>query len=264
MVDGIDKTFGCEQIILGVNVVLQRKHVRDRKLSPRFQHVINALRAPRCLPFRADGIGIAVWRDAPIRSRDHSRRRIVDTRQLVKGNVARPFVSIVGPAHRQTAITGGANRNMPRGLVTDVAIHIGINHVLPRCIELRKRLAEFLPVLRTIDIEKWHVQAVIERPAQRNLPRLSGQKVRDDRPVPRDLYVQGDVRLTFDVDHLGPVRGLLPALRRLVCTLRVEVLDKCVRHRGPNISESPGDSLIVANDHVRHSGQRHSRHIQIA
>ena len=89
--------------------------------------------------------------------------------------------------------------------------------------------------------------------------------IRDsDGPVPSDPYVQRDVRLTFDVDRLGSVLRLLPALRCLVCSLRVEILDKCIGHGWPNIGEAPGDALIVADDDIGHSGQRNARHIQSA
>ncbi len=58
--------------------------------------------------------------------------------------------------------------------------------------------------------------------------------------------------------------GLLPALWCLVGSLCVEGLDEGICDGRPNIGESPRDALIVADDHVGHSGQRHSGHIGTA
>ena len=111
-------------------------------------------------------------------------------------------MGIVGAADRETAIAGGANRNVAGCLVADVTVDIGIDDVLSGSVELRKRLAEFVPVLRRIDIEKWHAQAVIERPAQCQLARLARNQFADDGAMPRDLYINRYIRLTFDVNHL--------------------------------------------------------------
>src|SRR6202034_4849900 len=58
--------------------------------------------------------------------------------------------------------------------------------------------------------------------------------------------------------------GLLPALRSLVDSMRVEILNVCVGYRRADIGESPGDSLVVADNYVGHSGQSDSGNIQIA
>src|SRR5258708_39677811 len=82
--------------------------------------------------------------------------------------------------------------------------------------------------------------------------------------MPRDFYVKIYVGLVFDVDDFGAMLRLPPALRRLIRSLCVEVLDKGVGHGRPNVRESPGDSLIVANDNVGHAGQSNSSDIEIA
>src|SRR6202034_2028997 len=101
-----------------------------------------------------------------------------------------------------------------------------------------------------VDIEERYVQTVIKRPAQRNLPRLTRNQFCDDGPVPRDFHVHGYVylRLALNMNHLFAVFGLLPTLRSLVGSLRVEILDEGVGDRGADIGESPGDSLIVADN----------------
>ena len=173
-------------------------------------------------------------------------------------------MSVVGAADGEAAIAGGANRNVAGSLVADVPVHVGVNNVLPRCVELRKSLAKVLPVLRNIDVEKRHAQSIVERPAQSHLPRLTRNYFGNYGPMTGNLYVEHDIRFCFDVNHFFAMFRLLPALRRLICTVRVKIFDERIGYGGANVGESPRNALIVANDYVRHSGQSHPGDIQAA
>ena len=50
--------------------------------------------------------------------------------------------------------------------------------------------------------------------------------------------------------------GIFPALRSEVLSTGIEGLDINILYLRPKIRESPGDSLIVSDDHVRHAWQR--------
>ena len=119
-----------------------------------------------------------------------------------------------------------------------------------------------VPVL-LVDVYKRQVETVVKSPAQRNRPRLGRNDLADDGTVPRDLYIHGDVRASFNMNDLGALLRPLPALRRLICAVRIEVFDECVRHGGPDVREPPRNSLIVAHDHVRHSWPVSYTHLDV-
>ncbi len=171
---------------------------------------------------------------------------------------------VVGAAHRKAAISCRADRNLARRVISDVSVDVGIHHVLPRRIQLRKCALEFFPVLRRIHVKEWDAQSVVERPAQRQRPRFARNQFRDDRSVTRDLHVHGHVRLALDVDHLDAMFRLHPSRRSLIRALRVEILDVNVGHGWTDVGESPRDSLVVAHDHIRHAGQRHPGNVESA
>src|ERR1700691_1990555 len=203
MVDGGDEAFRREQIVFRLHIVLQRQHVRGGEFSSRLQYAVNACRPPWRLPRSADGIRVVVRRDSPVGRGNDSRRRVVNTGQLVEGNVARPLVSIIRATDREAAVAGGSNWDVPGRLIADVAIDNGIDNILSGRVELGKRLAKFFPVLRRVDIEKWHVQPVVECPTQCYLPRVTGNQFADDRPMPGKLHIDRDIRFLFDMNYLA-------------------------------------------------------------
>ena len=136
--------------------------------------MIDARRSPGSFPFHADRVRIIIGRDSSVGGGDDSRGRIVDAGKLVEGNVAGPLVGVVCAADGQAAVSGGANWNFARGVIADVAIHVGVHHVLSRRIELRKCVLEIIPVLRSVHVEERHVKAVVKRPAQRQLAGFAG------------------------------------------------------------------------------------------
>src|SRR5207253_10131632 len=95
MINRVNETICAEAVPLGVNVVLQSEHVRWGEFLARLQHTVNAIRPPRRLPLRADGIWIPVGSDAAVCCVHNTRSGIENAGQLVERNVANPFVEIV-------------------------------------------------------------------------------------------------------------------------------------------------------------------------
>src|SRR5579863_4374653 len=136
MIHRINKPLPKKAIQIRIDIGLERQHVSRGKLLPRFQHPINPSRAPGSLPFRAEGVSITVRRDPAVCRGDDSGRRIEYAGQLLKRNVAYPFMSIVAAVLRQTAITRGANGDLSGSLIADVAIDIRIENVLAGRVQL--------------------------------------------------------------------------------------------------------------------------------
>ena len=139
---------------------------------------------------------------------------------------------------------------------------MSIHYVLSRRIQLRECMPEIFPVLCRVHVEEGYPQPVVERPPQRQGPRLAGNQLCDDGAVAGNLHVDSDIGLAFYVDHLGAMLRLRPALRRLVSTLRVESFNVDVRYSRADVGKSPGDSLIVAHDHIRHSREGYAGNVE--
>ena len=62
-----------------------------------------------------------------IRGNDHPGRRIEAVRQFVERNKSRPFAVSGSAVVRHAAVTGLANRDAPRAVVTDVPVNISLD-----------------------------------------------------------------------------------------------------------------------------------------
>src|SRR5262249_7375701 len=126
------------------------------------------------------------WEGALVRSDQHPGGRIVDGRQVIKGNVSFPFVLAVAAAHWELAGKAVADGEASGRLVTDVAFAIRIHEVLARTGILAQRLAELLPVGCLIDLRKREPElGVGGRPLHRILLAALGE---EDGAVTRDPY----------------------------------------------------------------------------
>jgi len=142
-------------------------------------------------------------------------------------------VRVVGSAHRKAAIP------LPRGSEAavsdiDVPVHVGLDHVLARRVQLRKRAPEFCQFCRRIHVKKWNVQAIVERPRQRQRPRFARYQFCDDGPVSRDLYINTHICLLY-VNDLDAMVRLHPSTRSLIRALRVEVFNETSVTVGPTL-----------------------------
>ena len=87
----------------------------------------------------------------------------------------------------------------------------------------------------------------------------------DDRTVAGDHHLLEHVGRALDVDDLAQPPGRLePALGAESIGRRgVELLDDQVLAVGEGIGESPGDALVVADDHERHPGHGHAGRLEV-
>src|SRR5260370_14676210 len=88
--------------------------------------------------------------DSLIGRHDHSRRRIVGMRQLVKRNVARPFAVVSRAVVGNTPVATLADGNPARAIVTDVSVNVGVNKVLSWSDVLTKCRGKLFPVACSI------------------------------------------------------------------------------------------------------------------
>src|SRR5439155_7923365 len=110
---------------------------------------------------------------------------------------------------------------------------------------------------------KWEVHAhIVKRSFQRKPAGLSGYEFGHNRSVPGQKHIQRDVWLPLHVDHLAPMRRLLPARGRLVLATCVEVFNKDVFHIRTEVGKCPGNALVMAHDDKGKAGQRDSSGIE--
>src|SRR5215468_94131 len=108
------------------------------------------------------------------------------------------------------------------------------------------------------------MQTVVERPAQSDLACFAGDEFSDDRAMTRGLYINGHIGLVFNMDGFSAVLGLNPPFGRLICALRVQILDIDIGHSWADVSEAPGDALVVADNHEWESGKSDSNNVKCA
>ena len=80
----------------------------------------------------------------------------------------------------------------------------------------------------------------------------------------RDCDLDRDVRLALHVNNFVAGLRFFPTFGCEVLAVVFEVFNVQVFHSGANISESPRDAPIVANDHVWVTGQRDSNCVESA
>src|SRR4029077_14650464 len=85
----------------------------------------------------------------------------------------------------------------------------------------------------------------------------------DNWSMPREHYIQGDIRLALYANDLAAMFRLFPPIRRNVLSARVERLDINIFHRRADIGESPRYPLIVSHDYEGNSRQRETCHVEI-
>ncbi len=163
---------------------------------------------------------------------------------------------------RQTAIAGGADGNFTGGVIANIAIDVGIDHILPGSVQLRKRSLELPPILGRIDQKKRIARPFIQRPAQRHLPGFTRKQGSENGPVARDNHIHEFIGPVLDMDGLTAVDCIFPSVRSQELSLSVDAFEVNVFHSRANIGKSPGDALVMSHNHVRHAGKRHAGNIQ--
>ncbi len=113
----------------------------------RLDQADDALGAVAVIPIGGDQVGVVripprrcwPWRCSPSAG-------LKAYGQLLEGDVAGPFVLIRPAGDGQPAVAMGADGDLARHLVADIAVHVGVDEVLGRHVELAGRLAEFVPI----------------------------------------------------------------------------------------------------------------------
>src|ERR1700682_6493574 len=98
----------------------------------------------------------------------------------------------VSAGYRDGPVARGPHRDKAHGLVADVAVNVGINHILRRRGELGKRLLELLPVLDRVQVEEGNADAarIEDHPLERDLAGFAREQVGNDRAMPGKHYIE--------------------------------------------------------------------------
>src|SRR5437660_9367601 len=100
-------------------------------------------------------------------------------------------------------------------------------------------------------MEKRSANAIVKRPAQRDLACLPWGQFGHDWPVPSNFGVDHDLRLAFHMNHFAAHFRLLPTFGSEVLALVVEIFDVQILHGWADIGESPRHAAVMSDNHVR-------------
>src|SRR5581483_1456516 len=164
-------------------------------------------------------------------------------------DIAGPLVGIVAAVDGKIAVAVRTHRDLTGRLISDISIHVGIHHVLSRCVEVRKRLPKLLPILCRINMKEGVADAIVKRPAKRDFPRLSRGKLRHDWTVTRDLHIESHIRFPLDVNYFVPNLRGFPALRREVLSLSIKCFDIRVFNCRTYVRTSPRNPPVVTDNY---------------
>ena len=149
-----------------------------------------------------------------------------------------------------------SNRHARGHHVSDIALDVRVDSVLPRAPHALYNLAKFFPVARFAQ----PVVAVREPARFRGGPaQCVGffSLAKNDGPVARHGNLQVFVRQAFDVDRLVDDLRLRPrALHAILIRRgRIKRLNVKILNVGAVIGEAPGDAVVVADDDHGGTGQ---------
>src|SRR5437773_12111286 len=81
---------------------------------------------------------------------DDAASRVIGMRQAVERDVAYPLVVVGAARDGRRSVAPLSNRDPRRRVVADVAVHVGVDHVLLGAGEATDGVFELLPVLRLV------------------------------------------------------------------------------------------------------------------
>src|SRR6185437_9838530 len=195
------------------------------------------------------------WKWILIRRDNHAAGRIVKRWKPIKWNEPIPFV-VAGAAVRwNIAVVIPPDRQKPRRVIPDVAVHIRVDEVLSRAGESLQRRRELRPIARAVDAEKRKLKrAWLGRgPAHRKeFPVLC----HNHRTMPRHPVdeLHGPLALHADPVAFQP-RLLWLSAKEVLAGSRIELFAIEVLDVEAEIRRTPSNPLVVANDHARHARQ---------
>ncbi|MNL15489.1 hypothetical protein D3C87_1364770 [compost metagenome] len=243
------------------------------------QQRADAVVAVRHGPLAGDEVRVVVGHDLLVGRHDHAVRRVEAARQRVERHEAGPVVARIPPRRRREAlqvVVRPAQRHAARRDIADIAVHIGIDDVLLRRVEVAHRRQEGVPVARGGQLQAAFEGLVVRAqrgPLERHhvlgAQRLGGNGQRlghvgQHRAVARGPDGQGHVRGPLHADGLGAGLELRPAVRRLVAggVRRIDPFYIEVLHVRRGIGETPGNARVMAEHDQRNAGQRGAGHIE--
>ena len=195
--------------------------------------------------------------------------RVQDPGEFFKGNVPLPLI-VVRPARNGylSGVSGLADRDFPRRLISDVPVHVRVQEVLSRDVKETGGFPELLPIPGFVEAQDG-LQGVgrFQRgPAQgQGVGRGEVQSgflveilkfavdIADDGPVAGRADGDFHRATSGDADDLGAYVHVDPFAVHLVLVgvLRVDFLDVQVHHVRPDVGKAPCDAVVVADDDAR-------------
>ena len=284
VVDGVGEPLGDDVVDVGVDIGLEREHVGGGKAVLGGESFVDedlpdALVAVGRGPVERDGVGIVVGGDAGVGCGENAVGRVEGLGKLVEGNVAGPLLRGVERVGGDGTDGGGlgeaaANGNSADGVIADVALVIGKDHVLRRAAPVEEGCVKAGPVRGGVDGEERgsDVGRIVDGPVERERTFFrrvdAGDDGRDQIAVLGSGDVEEDVFVAFDVDDLQSMEEGLPgAGGGLVLgggTGAAGVLDCDVLHGGAEVGEAPGNVCVVADDDEGGSRKRDAGDMEFA
>ncbi len=142
-----------------------------------FNHVCDSPGAGTVVPVSGDQVRVGSGYCCIVCCCDVALIRIEIRRQLLKRNVACPFVFVCPSRDRITSVSFCPNRNPSRQLISDVPIHIGVNDVLRGYIKGGSCIAKLGPIPRKVHFPD----------SRKDVARFQRRPFHGNRVVLRDL-----------------------------------------------------------------------------
>src|SRR6266567_1171779 len=255
--DGGGQLIGEEDVGIAVSVGLHFQHVFGAQIVPVVEKIVYASGAKWLVP-SVGQVRFVIWPHHTRIGCDYqSGFRIERLRELVKGDVAGPLIVIGVPGNRHFTVALLSKRNSRGHDVSDVAVNVGVDRVLPRAPYALQGFTKFFPVSCfakpgiAVGEPAWFGGG----PAQGvGLVALTNH----DRAVAGHGDFEVFIRLSLDANRFVKDLRLCPGAFYAVLigegwieSLDVEVLNVCTI-----VGEAPGDAVVMTDDNHRRPRQR--------
>ena len=144
MVDGVSVAAGEFLVEAGVDVALEGEHVGGGEFVLAGEPLPDAFVAIGRGPLEGELVGVAVGGDAGVGGGEDAVDRVFGAGHLVEGHEALPLVGAGGDGDGGDASV--ANGNEADGLIADVALVVGVDHVERWAPPAAEDVAELGPV----------------------------------------------------------------------------------------------------------------------
>ncbi len=288
VIDGVGEALGERVIDVGVDVGLELEHVGRGEVFGGGETLPDALVAVGVTPVEGDGEGIEFGGDAGVGGGEDAAGWVVDLGEQLEGDIASPLAIGVEAAggdgterrgkELARGLRGAADGDPAEGVIADVTLIVGVDHVLGGAAPGGEGGDEGGPVGGAVDFEEGcgEVDGVVDSPGESEGALVRGGS--SARPLCADEEagdnggfevavlgaeeVEDDVFAAADVDGLGMVDDGLPravgGLELGLAVVNTGALDVDVLHVGAEVGEAPGDVVVVTDDDEGDAGQSDS------